>query len=316
MKTEEKEKKIEDSRFGPAGYCLVVFLFFLFFNVTGLYGLKFAACFSVSWLTGFVIWFIRVLFQDANDTDGIDKPFNWFLFLMFPLFIPLSLPLWAIPFILIISYLISIVAFGGHGKHIFNPIIIATVILLYGYNDYGLIAPSCSLPDPYSGYKIWSSGVPPRIDIREILSTLPFKSIYTLAMTGNIPNMPGSCYSPIILLVAILFGVVFKRRLIWLFLSIFTIIIVAFIFSILKGGNIAAINVLSLGIVPSLLLCGIADFTTIPESKLGQSISAIIFSILVVIFFYNSSNILAPVYAFLIFQVVSPLIIDIVELKK
>ena len=96
---EETNKSKTKSYFGIEGYCFTLFLFFLYANSVNLYGLKFASGAAISWLTGATIWFLRILFQNGDDPDGVDKPFNWFLFLLFPLFIPLALPLWLIPFI-------------------------------------------------------------------------------------------------------------------------------------------------------------------------------------------------------------------------
>ena len=63
------------------------------------------------------------------------------------------------------------------------------------------------------------------------------------------------------------------------------------------------INALLLGIMPSLIFCGIADFTTLPESVTGQIIHAILFGVFSVLMLFNSADILAPAYGFLLAQV-------------
>ena len=83
----EKQDEIMTNRqFGAIGYCLLVFLFIIFINAIGLYGLKFGASVLISWLTGAIIWSTRILFQSGDDPEGVDKPFGWHLFLLFPLF--------------------------------------------------------------------------------------------------------------------------------------------------------------------------------------------------------------------------------------
>lgn len=313
---EKQDKNKENSQFGLAGYCLLVFLFFLYANAVSLYGLKFAAGASISWLTGAGLWFLKILFQSGDDPEGVDKPFCWNLFLLFPLFIPLALPLWLIPTILVISYLISVVSFGGQGKHIFNPIIVAVVFMLYGYGNNGLTEPSRPFPSSTNGYIIWTSGIPPRSDIRDIFSSIPPNLAITASIKGSIPSIPGSCYSAIILIASLLFSIFFKRCRIWWVVAFLSIIAFAYFLPQPIGFNIHITNICILGIIPSLLLCGVADSTTLPKSVIGQVISAVIFAGFAVLMIYNLSDILAPAYAFLLSQVFSPLIIDIIGVKN
>ena len=314
MDKEDKTNNI--SQFGIQGYCITVFLFFLYANAVSLYGLKFAAGAAISWLTGATIWCLRILFQSGDDPEGVDKPFCWFLFLLFPLFLPLALPLWLIPCILIINYLISVVAFGGYGKHIFNPIILAVVFLIYGYGSMGLTEPSRPFPPTKNGYLIWTSGIPPRSDIREIYSSVPVKIAFINSLNGSIPNIPGSSFSIIILIASLIISLIFNRCRIWWTVSFIAILLFAYFLPQPQNIDIPAINLLLLGIIPSLLFCGVADNTTIPESGTGQTIYAVIFAFFAVLMVFNSSSILAPAYAFLLSQIFSPLVIDIIGAKK
>ncbi len=313
---EKQDKKLENSQFGAQGYCMAIFLFILFINSVGLYGLKFAAGVALSWLTGGAIWGLRLLFQSGDDPEGVDKPFCWFLFLLFPLFIPLALPLWLIPTILIITYLISVSAFGGHGKQIFNPVIVAVVFMIYGYSHIGLTEASRPFPSSKDGYLVWTSGIPPKSDIRDIYSTIPKELAFSASLHGSIPTIPGSCFASIILIFSLLYSILFNRRRIWWIVSIVSICIFAHILPQPNSFNIPPTNLLFLGILPSLLLSGVADATTISESIFGQTITAIVFAGFAVFITYNSSNILAPAYAFLLTQVFSPLIIDIFGKNK
>ncbi|MBQ2592773.1 MAG: RnfABCDGE type electron transport complex subunit D [Candidatus Riflebacteria bacterium] len=309
------EKIRTNSQFGAAGYCLLVFLFIIYAKSVALFGLKFAAGAALSWVTGGLIWFIRILFQRGEDQDGVDKPFGWLLFLLFPLFIPLALPLWLIPFILVVCYLITVAAFGGHGHHIFNPVIVAVVFMAYGYSDSGLIEASRPFPPTEKGYLIWTAGIPPRADIRDIYGSIPTELAFTSSLKGLIPSMPGSCFGSAIFIASLILAVAFNKRFVWWFTAVTAICFFGWLLPQPAPFNIPFINLLFMGIMPSLLLCGTADFITLPESVAGQCINALVFSVFAVFILLNSSNILAPAYGFLISQVVSPLIIDVCGVK-
>ena len=305
-----------NNHFGVAGYLLVVFLFIIYAKSVTLFGLKFAAGATLSWLTGAVIWFVRVLFQSGEDPDGVDKPFCWLLFLLFPLFVPLALPLWLIPFILVICYLISTAAFGGYGHHIFNPVIVAVVFMCYGYSDSGLIEASRPFPPTENGYLIWTAGIPPRTDIRDIYGSIPVELAFSSSLKGLIPSIPGSCFGSTIFVASFILAVFFNKRFVWWFVSVIGICLFGWIMPQPLTFNIPFLNLLFMGIMPSLLLCGVADYTTLPESAFSQCINALVFSTFAVFILFNSSNVLAPAYGFLISQVVSPLIIDICGVKN
>ncbi len=313
---EEQDRIKKNRQFGAMGYCLLIFLFIIFINSIGLYGLKFGASVIISWATGAILWIIRILFQSGDDPEGVDKPFGWHLFLLFPLFIPLALPLWLIPVILVISYLISITAFGGYGKHIFNPVIVAVVFMLYGYGEIGITEASRPFPTNKDGYIVWTSGIPPSADIRDVYSSFPQKSVIYASIKGLIPSIPGSCYGFTILIGSLIFALVFNRGKQWWLISVISILIFSYLLPQPKGFELSGINPLILGIIPSLILCGIADIHTLPKSNTGQTISAVTFAIFTMLMYFYSNNILAPAYGFLLAQVFSPLIIDIVGVKN
>ena len=305
----------KNSEFGTAGYCLAVFLFLLYFQVIGLYGLKFAVGAIISWVTGGIMWVIRILFQKAEDEEGVDKPFGWLIFLLFPLFIPLAMPLWIIPFVLVVCYFISIAAFGGHGRHIFNPVIVAVVFMLYGYGATGVLNASRPLSIPNAGYRIWTAGVPPRADIRDVFASVSSSDIINASFKGLIPNIPGSCFGLVILIASLVLALLFRRRIHWWLVAVGSVCTFAWLLPQHPDLAMPPINALLLGIMPSLILCGIADFTTLPESVSGQIIHAILFGVFSVLMLFNSADILAPAYGFLLAQVISPLIIDILGVK-
>ena len=305
----------KESEFGPCGYCLATFLFILYFNVIGLYGLKFAVGAVICWFTGGILWFLRLLFLKSEDEEGVDKPFPWYLFLLFPLFLPLAMPLWLIPAILVVSYLISVSAFGGYGKHIFNPIIVAVVFMLYGYGSNGILNASRPLQTDKSGYKIWTSGIPPRIDIREVFSEVEPSDLIPSSFKGLVPSVPGSSFGAIIFTASLFFSLVFKRRIIWWLCSVFSILAFSLLLPQPEAFSISPFGSLFLGIMPSLILAGIADFLTIPKSAGGQIVSAVFFGFFAVLMLFHSSDILAPAYGLLLSQVASPLFLDATGIK-
>lgn len=308
--------KKKNSDFGAFGYCLAVFLIILYFKVIGLYGLKFATGVVISWFTGGMLWFVRLLFQKADDKEGVDKPFNWYLFLLFPLFMPLSMPLWIIPVILLITYLVTVSAFGGHSKHIFNPIAVAVVFMLYGYGDAGLLNSSRPFAASDAGYKIWSSGIPPKSDIREVYSELDSSLALKGSLQGVIPTIPGSCFGIIVLAGSVIFSLCFKRRLIWCLTGIGSLLLFAFILPQPAICCIKPFCALFLGIMPSLILSGIADFTTLPQSWRGQILYGGLFGFFAALMMFYSPHILAPAYGLLLTQTIAPLLMDIAGLKN
>ena len=304
-------KKDSNKDFGASGFCIAVFLFILFFCSAKLFGLKFIVGAIISWVTGAVIWFLKILFQPASDEEGVDKPFPWLLFLMFPLFIPLSLPSWLIPFILIVVYFLAVVAFGGHGNHIFNPVIVAVVFMLSGYSYLAVTGATRPFPAGVNGYTVYTAGVPPTADIRDVFASVPAEMALQISMNGSLPNIPGSCFSGYILFASFLYALIFRRRLVWWFMAVGSVCTFAWIFPKNPDFAIPPINVLLLGIMPSLILCAVSDFNTIPETHSRQVINAILFGAFTVFIALRSNEILAPCFGFLLTQIVSPLIEDI-----
>lgn len=312
----KSEELKENTDFGVAGYCLSVFLFILFFNAFGLYGQKFAAGVAISWGCGAVLWMVRVLFQSGSDPEGIDKPFNWQLFLLFPLFLPLAFPLWLIPVVLYMTYFLAVSAFGGQGKHIFNPVVVAVVFMLCGYGYTSVMHATRPFANPNDGYRVWTAGVPPRVDIRDVFSDIEPEKVCEASLKGYIPSLPGSCYGIVILIASFLYSLVFKRRLLWWIVAVGAVCSFAVLLKQPQEFCIAPINAIFVGIIPSLLLCGVADYTSIPNGLRPQIVYGIVFGFFSVLMFFYSSEILAPAYGFLLMQVISPLAVDICRKGK
>jgi hypothetical protein len=65
------------------------------------------------------------------------------------------------------------------------------------------------------------------------------------------------------------------------------------------------------GFVPIMLFVGVYDFETISQGLFDQLAASLIFSFFAVMFSFNAENVYLPVYAFLIMQILTPLISDI-----
>lgn len=295
--------------------CAVFFLFFYYFSVFERFGQKFAAAVAVSVGTGLLLGFLRILFNfSGKDTnDFLSGRFGWLLFFAFPLFYPLSLSLWLIPFILISAYLICYGAFGGFKNHFFNPVILAVVFMMCGYGYTSVLNVSRPLPIN-SGYKTWTSGMPVSKPIWNIYASVPVESALKISASSQLPSVPGASRGAVILLFSILFSFAFKRRRLWilgcaLFTVLFSGLITHFIFEPALG--IKSFYPLLFGLVPIMLFVGVYDFGTISQSPFEQLAASFVFSFFAVLFSFNVENVYLPVYAFLIMQILTPLISDI-----
>ncbi|MCK9456237.1 MAG: RnfABCDGE type electron transport complex subunit D [Candidatus Riflebacteria bacterium] len=295
--------------------CVAVFLFFYYFSVFGRFGQKFAAAVAVSVGTGLVLGFFRILFNfSGKDTnDFFSGRFGWLLFFAFPLFFPLSLSLWLIPFVLVSAYLICFGAFGGFKNHFFNPVILAVVFMMCGYGYTSVLNVSRPLP-VNSGYKTWTSGMPVSKPLWKIYASVPLDSAVKASVSSHLPSVPGASRGAVILLFSLLFSFIFKRRRLWLigcvcFTVLFSYLITHFVFEPALG--IKSFYPLLFGFVPIMLFVGVYDFETISQGRFDQLAASLIFSFFAVMFSFNTENVYLPVYAFLIMQILTPLISDI-----
>lgn len=270
----------------------------LFMAVWGRYGLKFSLAVVVSWSTGLLVWFLRDVF-----TDSENNRFYWPLFVLFPLFIPLGLPLWIIPVNLLLAYFISISSFGGSGRHLFNPIVVCLVMLVCGYSSSASLTISRPFAAASEGFEIWTAGVTPSQSAFELYSSLTFTRLFPAAIKGNLPSIPGSAFPVFILALSFLYAIFTRRALVWWVSSVVALTLSAWLFNGGMTQHFTALHPLIAGVVPSLLLVAVVDAGTLPDSTIGQIASATLFASLVMLFWATSSQVLAPAFALLVAQI-------------
>jgi len=286
----------------------------LYAAVWGRFGQKFAAAVGICLLTGLAAYFYSVISQPAEEKrDFHQVPFCWQLFALFPLFVPLAMPLWLIPFILLISYTVSISSFGGFGRHFFNPVAFAVLFMFCGYATTASLGPSRPMPASEPGYAVWTAGMPPAKPLWRIYSEVPIDKLFVASTSGNLPALPGSSFSGWILIIALLVILIGRKRLVWpVFSLLFTVV---FCWLAFKYGwlSFSPAHPLLLGIMPSLLLISVVDYSSLPETKSEQAVSAVIFSVLYLVFIVKAENVLAPVSALLLARIFAPLICDFLK---
>lgn len=308
---------MKQNNFGGTDWLLVLVLLPMYFVVWGRFGQKFAAAASLSLLTGVCCWFFALLQQAApGDVKAGEIPFCWSLFLLFPLFYPLGLALWLIPFILIFAYLISISSFGGFRRHIFNPVAVAVILMLVGYSSTASLSASKPLPNTSSGYRIWSAGVPPTRPLWFYYAAVPTSKLVQASVTGDLPAIPGSAFPLPIMLLATSIALLSGRGRAWFLTLLFAVPALTTI--AINAGLISfsPFHPLLMGLLPSLLLIGVVDHHSLPQQFTAQLFSALLCAVLVLLFIIRSTNPLGPVYALLLMQVLTPLACDVLQPGK
>lgn len=286
----------------------------LYIAVWGRFGQKFAAGAGICFLTGLIAYFYAVISQPAEEKlDFHQVPFCWQLFVLFPLFIPLAMPLWLIPFILLITYVVAISSFGGFGRHFFNPIAFAVLFMFCGYSTTASLGPSRPMPSVEPGFSVWTAGMPPAKPLWQIFSDVPVEKLVESSIGGNLPAIPGNSFPGMILLIVLLVVLTGRHRLVWPVFSVVSLAV--FSQAALKYGwsGFSPAHPLLLGIFPSLLLISVIDYSSLPETKAEQAVSAIIFSSLYLIFIVRAESALAPVSALLLARIFAPLVCDFLK---
>ncbi|PKL49998.1 MAG: hypothetical protein CVV42_04880 [Candidatus Riflebacteria bacterium HGW-Riflebacteria-2] len=305
------------SNFGGADWLLLLVMLPLYFAVWGRFGQKFAAAAGLSVATGVACWFVALLQQPANsDIKAGEIPFCWSLFILFPVFCPLALPLWIIPPLLVLAYIISISSFGGFRRHCFNPVAVAVVLMLVGYSSTASLSASKPLLSAGAGYRAWSAGVPPTRPLWFYYAAVPLEKLLVASFSADLPAMPGSVFSLPLLFLAGVMALFFGRGRAWFI----TLLLAVPGFAAIAGNaglvSFSPLHPLLLGLAPALMLIAVVDYHTLPTRMSEQIISGLLFSALLLLFTIRSVNPLGAVYAFLLMQVLSPLLCDLLLPQK
>jgi Na+-translocating ferredoxin:NAD+ oxidoreductase RnfD subunit len=258
-----------------------------------------------------------LLRQPANsDIKAGDIPFCWSLFVLFPVFCPLGLPLWIIPPLLVLTYIISITSFGGFRRHFFNPVVVAVVLMLVGYSSTASLSASKPLFPASAGYRTWSAGVPPTRPLWFYYAAVPLERLLAASISADLPAMPGSVFTLPLLLLAGVMALFWGRGRAWFI----TLLLAMPGFAAIAGNAglviFSPLHPLLLGLAPALMLIAVVDYHSLPERNSEQIIYGLVFSALLLVFSIRSVNPLAPVYARLLMQVISPLLCDLLLWQK
>lgn len=267
------------------------------------FGLKFACAFSISMLTGLFLSFF----------SKKDKQFGWQLFLLFPMFYSLALPLWVIPPVLLLAYLVSCSAFGGYEKRIFCPVVVAVVVAFCGYSYTAAFNASRPM-ETGKAFLVYSSGMPAFKPVWKIYQTMPQSEAIKASIAGKCPSVLGAYRGGILLVASFLFAFVFKRKLVWLFSNCMFVAIFSTFFS--KLGLNQSFYPLIFGLVPLLLFVGICDNKSLENNKTEEFVSAFVFSVFAIMFTFKTENPFLPVFSYLLMQILTPLILDIINALK
>jgi len=311
------KKSVGKSNFGGSDWLLPLVMLPLYFAVWGKFGQKFAAAAGLSVATGVVCWFAALLQQPANtDLRADEIPFCWTLFLLFPLFCPLGLPLWIIPPLLVLAYVISITSFGGFRRHFFNPVAVAVVLMLAGYGYTASLSASKPIMPEGAGYRAWSAGVPPARPLWFYYAAVAPENLLSASISADVPAMPGSAFTLPLLLLAVVLALFYGRGRAWLITLLLAV--PGFTAIAAYGGLVlfSPLHPLLLGLAPALMLIAVADYHSLPTRRAEQVVSGLVFAALLLVFTVRSVNPLAPVYAFLLMQVLSPLLCDLLLRQK
>lgn len=277
----------------------------VYLGAWGRFGLKVPVAVALSLVTAL---FIRFLFNGSGKNAN---EFPWRLFWLFPLFVPLGLPLWLVPLSLFFSWLLVVESFGGYGRHIFNPLALALVFILAGYGSSVSLLVSKPFPGAFSAFKVWTSGINPSQNEIDLVRVKSISFDAGLFADGLEPSLPGLAFPGILMLLAGFCALYFRGYRVWFISS--AVLIVFFTFSLrqldanLIHGNL---NVLFAGITPALFLLMLADNCNLPDKPLAQLFYSIVFSLMIVVFLCFSRKILYVAFAVPATQIIYPLLFD------
>ena len=326
---------------------LLLLLLPLYFQIWGRFGQKFAVAALLSMTTGVCCWFLSLIFKPAvSDTpeklkqsanletlassgnqDSQGAPckldsfeparlpagrFGWPLFLLFPLLCPLALPLWLIPGILIAAYMIVFNGFGGFGRHIFNPVAVAVIFMIVGYDHTASLHAVRPLPGPHDGFTVWNAGAPVAIPVWQLYAKVPVDALFQASFSGLLPAIPGSVFGLPLLLASAVFSLAAGHRRIWWVTSVLALQLGVMLFNGSASLNISPLHPLFLGTIPTLLLLAIVDRHSLPEDVPGQIISGLLFAFFALLFVFRSPDPLGPAYGLLLAQISAPLATDLI----
>ena len=295
----------KSSRRAPLPATLMAILLIpVFFAAWGRFGLKVPAAVILSLATGLAIRSFAEL--------GASR-FPWPVFWVWPLFVPLGMPLWLVPVALLVSWLIAVSAFGGAGKNVFNFGAVGLVFISAGYGASVSLAASKPFPGATSALSIWTAGINPIGHSGNYWLKWPVDTFSSFFAGGHLPALPGFSFPGILLALALLVVLSVPGRRVWFFSTIAASLALAFVVGQYRPEILAApFNIFMAGSFAATLWLALADENSVPISVSGQLVFALVFAVMLVWFICASHNELAGCFALLLAQAISPLIADII----
>ena len=202
--------------------------------------------------------------------------------------------------------------FGGFGRHIFNPVAVAVVFMLVGYDHTASLHAVRPLPGPYDGFTVWSAGTPVAMPVWQIYAEVPVDALFQASFSGLLPAIPGSAFGLPLLLASIILALVAGYRPVWWVTSVLALQLGVIILNGSVSLNISPLHPLFLGIIPALLLLAVIDRHSLPEDVPGQIISGLLFAFFALLFIFRSPDLLGPAYGLLLAQISAPFATDLV----
>ncbi len=287
----------------PATF-MAVLLIPVYFAAWGKFGLKVPAAILLSLATGLLT---RSFVEIGN------RRFPWPLFWVWPLFIPLGMPLWLVPVALLAAWFIAVAAFGGAEKNVFNPGAVGLVFISAGYGS----AVSLSASKPFAGVtsalSVWTAGINPIGHSADYWLKWPVDSFFCFFAGGHLPSLPGFAFPGILLALALLVVLAIPGRRVWFVSTLTTSLALAFVIGQYRPEIFAApINIFLAGSFPATIWLALADEKTVPVSTSGQLVFGLVLGLFLVWFICASNHEFAGCFALLLAQAIAPLLADVV----
>ena len=275
------------------------------------YGLKISAFLTLSLFCGVLCKLI------SNKLNLASNRFPWPIFLAFPLILPIGIPVWMTAMGASFSILVGVWAFGGYGKHLFNPIALGLVFLIISFSSQANFSFSKPFDKTISGFKYWSSGFSIGNNSNKFFIENQAYLDLNKAVSGSIPSVPGAAYPILVIAIGMIVSLFSGANIIW-----FISTLLGVYFAATYGAPYFSETILSAkfqfltGCSMLCLLISVIDFSSLPQTKPGLVVGGLLFGCALVTLRSWSSQPLAPFFALLLVQIILPLFEEIFAKPK
>ena len=183
--------------------------------------------------------------------------------------------------------------------------------MVVSYSHTASLHPARPLSGAFDGFKTWSAGLPAARPVWKLYEEIPLTSVFSASYSGLLPNFPGSVFGLPLLLASAMLALLANRRPLWWLTVFMGVQIFTLYGSSPQTLDISPWHPLLLGIIPAVLLAGVADCDSLPAGWAGQVLCGLLFAAFAVLFVFRSDNLLGPMFGLLLAQVISPLLIDL-----